>query len=48
MHAEALCANVQNLLRNCDSEMTCCFVNSARFKPPRKAVEAKGANAISL
>ena len=44
MHAEALCANVQNLLQNMDAEMTRCFVNSAHFKPPREAVEEKVEN----
>lgn len=47
MHAEALCANVQNLLQNCDSKMTRCFVKSAHFEPLRKAVE-EVANAICL
>lgn len=46
MHAEALCENVQNLLQNCESEMTRCFVNSAHFKQPKKAVEEKVENAI--
>ena len=32
MHAEALCENVQNLLQNCESEMTRCFVNYAAQK----------------
>ena len=48
MLAEALCANVQNLLQNCDSEMTRCFVNSAHLKPLREAVEEKVENAICL